>query len=101
MERALAALKAGRPEDVPEYKEMELPANESFFTDEEISKMKEEMLRRVGKGDGFVIAEGFLLLHSAHLRGLFSSAIFIHGDHDTLKARRESREGYVTLEGRP
>lgn len=48
-----------------------------------------------------VILDGFLLFSTAmaELTDLFDRGLLLRADHDTVRARREARKGYVTLEG--
>lgn len=48
-----------------------------------------------------VIIDGFLLYSEEmkEIRDLFDVKLFLWTDHATMKARREARSGYVTLEG--
>lgn len=46
-----------------------------------------------------LIVDGFMMYHSKKVLDLLDVAILFRGSHDALKHRRESRSGYVTLEG--
>lgn len=46
-----------------------------------------------------LIVDGFMMYHSKKVLDLLDVAILLRGSFETLKQRRESRSGYVTLEG--
>ncbi|KAG2225514.1 hypothetical protein INT45_010341 [Circinella minor] len=47
----------------------------------------------------FVIVDGFMLYWDQAICARLDCKIFIHASYETLKNRRESRQGYVTTEG--
>ncbi|KAL9075886.1 MAG: hypothetical protein Q9161_001280 [Pseudevernia consocians] len=55
-----------------------------------------------GLGRGVVVVDGFLLFGKSvpgSLRGLFDVKVLLRAGYEDAKARRERRNGYVTLEG--
>lgn len=49
--------------------------------------------------ENILIVDGFMLCHDREIVDLLDVCILLRGSYSTLKARRESRTGYATIEG--
>lgn len=49
---------------------------------------------------GFCIVDGFMLYNNSDVVNLLDVKLFLRAPYALLKARREARNGYTTLEGR-
>lgn len=67
------------------------------LTDEELATFELEILRY--KGEQIVFVEGFMLFHDPKIIQLFDINLFFYASYETLKNRRESRQGYSTVAG--
>lgn len=63
-----------------------------------VQKLKDDGKIR-DPGQDLLIVDGFMLYPSRELMSLFDLPILLRGSFKVLKYRRESRSGYVTLEG--
>lgn len=66
-----------------------------------IEQCRQRLADSMPQGVHVVILDGFLLFSRAmtELMQLFDRGLLLRADHDTVRARREARKGYVTLEG--
>lgn len=60
---------------------------------------KIETYKCILQGKTIVFIDGFMLFHDRKISNLFDIRLFFHASFETLKRRRESREGYNTVEG--
>ena len=79
-------------------------ASLSGIGNEYVEKLQVELqpLQAALRGKRLIIIEGFLLFGSGvkdQLAGLFDLGILLRASRQAAKRRRESRNGYVTLEG--
>lgn len=66
-----------------------------------IEALKNSAAENLPSSTPIAIIDGFLLYSQAmsSVRSIFDVKLLLHTDYDTVKARREARSGYVTLEG--
>lgn len=69
-------------------------------SDEFLSHLQEMIPRDIDSKFRLVLVDGILLFWDPLIYKQFDCSFFIHAGKDTLKQRRESRQGYVTQEGR-
>lgn len=67
---------------------------------EEINYFKNEVRKMPGiLSKTIVLVDGFMLYHSSKVLKLFDVKLFFRASFETLKARREARQGYNTVSG--
>lgn len=64
---------------------------------EVLAKFKDSKVLQI-EGD-ILIVDGFMMFHETSVLDCLDLSILLRGSHAQLKERRESRSGYVTLEG--
>jgi hypothetical protein len=69
-------------------------------SDDFLSRLKEMIPKDVDSEFRLLLVDGILLFWDPLIYKQFDCSFFIHAGKDTLKQRRESRQGYVTQEGR-
>ncbi len=71
------------------------------LTHEEIEQIGSLLtqIRERTKSVEIVVVDGFLLFCDPPCIDLLDLPVFMHAPHETLKARRNARTGYITLEG--
>ncbi|CAH2350441.1 nicotinamide riboside kinase [[Candida] railenensis] len=83
----------GTIEERPTYEgevELKLTEDELATFEQEVSQYSEEQI---------VFVEGFMLFHDPDIIKLFDINLFFYASYETLKNRRESRQGYNTIAG--
>ena len=68
------------------------------LTTDEISSLKQKCAA-IMPHETLVFIDGFMLFHDKKLISLYDKKLFFHASYETLKTRRESRQGYNTAEG--
>lgn len=104
LEKALDFIKTnGYPPPDLESQEDLNAVGESGVNRQRVAELKQEAQKSLDQGERLPIAiiDGFLLFSQEmqRIRDLFDVKLFLRANHETVKARREARTGYVTLEG--
>ncbi|KAK9462919.1 P-loop containing nucleoside triphosphate hydrolase protein [Lipomyces oligophaga] len=88
------------PEDVA-YKEDQNPIGIPPLSIEEAIEIKNTVLGSLTNLDSlqFCVIDGFLLYNDPSIIETLDLRILLRAPHDLLKSRRETRNGYATLEG--
>lgn len=88
------------PKDHPKGEESNTHDGSLTVSDNFLQQLKAMVPREVEADSRLVIVDGILLFWDPLIYKEFDSAIFIRAGKDTLKQRREARQGYVTQEGK-
>lgn len=83
----------GTIEERPTYEgevELKLTEDELATFEQEVQQYQDEQI---------VFVEGFMLFHDPDIIKLFDINLFFYASYETLKNRRESRQGYNTIAG--
>ena len=71
---------------------------ESHLISKYVSSLRKSVQDQLKEIEKLVIVDGILLFHDKNLSNVFDVRVFVDGDYDILKARREQRV-YDTMEG--
>lgn len=95
----LTKLRESGKQGAPEFESVEQynERGEKFLTDEELISLRKKY---ADFNEHVVVVDGIMLFQeSSSLWDMFDVKILFGGSHDELKARREARTAYTTVEG--
>ncbi|CAO3677318.1 unnamed protein product [Umbelopsis ramanniana] len=87
------------PNDHPRGEDSNTHDGSMTVSDDFLSHLREMIPKDVDSEFRLVLVDGILLFWDPLIYKQFDCSFFIHAGKDTLKQRRESRQGYVTQEG--